>query len=104
MAKLEEFCAYFNSKKLANKSEVLLYWSMVGDLQVLVTPPMAQPEEYAQVRACMASHAGLHVQCGIHPTYVVTASCMPVRACRCVHIVRAGGQAGRRAPHAGAQP
>ncbi|GLI58762.1 hypothetical protein VaNZ11_000342 [Volvox africanus] len=47
-ASLDQFNAYFNSKNLANNTEVLLLWSMAGDLEVLVTPPISSPQEYGE--------------------------------------------------------
>lgn len=48
-ASLDQFNAYFNSKALANNAEVVLLWSLAGDLEVLVTQPLAGPQDYAQV-------------------------------------------------------
>ncbi|GIL70578.1 hypothetical protein Vretimale_3698 [Volvox reticuliferus] len=49
-ASLDQFNAYFNSKNLANNSEVLLLWSVAGDLEVLVTPPTTFPHEYGEAK------------------------------------------------------
>ncbi|EFJ51055.1 hypothetical protein VOLCADRAFT_103700 [Volvox carteri f. nagariensis] len=47
-ASLDKFNAFFSSKNLVNNTEVLLLWSMAGDLEVLVTPPVTAPQEYGQ--------------------------------------------------------
>lgn len=49
-ASLDQFNAYFNSKALANNAEVVLLWSLAGDLEVLVTQPLAGPQDYAQAQ------------------------------------------------------
>ncbi|GFR43682.1 hypothetical protein Agub_g4790 [Astrephomene gubernaculifera] len=49
-ASLDEFNAYFKSKNLVNRTEVVLLWSLAGDLEVLVTPPLTAPQEYAQAK------------------------------------------------------
>ncbi|PNH03324.1 hypothetical protein TSOC_010632 [Tetrabaena socialis] len=45
-ASLDIFNNYFNSKSLGKDCEVLLLWSMAGDLELLVTPPVTEPYEY----------------------------------------------------------
>ncbi|KAG2453671.1 hypothetical protein HYH02_001884 [Chlamydomonas schloesseri] len=45
-ASLDKFNDYFNSKNLINNTEVILLWSLSGDLEVLVTPPVTAPQEY----------------------------------------------------------
>ncbi|GLC45102.1 hypothetical protein PLESTB_001468500 [Pleodorina starrii] len=49
-ASLDQFNTYFNSKNLVKGTEVLLLWSMTGELDVLVTPPVTAPREYGEAK------------------------------------------------------
>ena len=40
-AQLNEFMALFQAKKLTTGTEILLFWNVVGDTEVLVTPTAA---------------------------------------------------------------
>ncbi|KAG2483293.1 hypothetical protein HYH03_017840 [Edaphochlamys debaryana] len=45
-ASLDKFNECLGSKNLVNGTEIILLWTMAGDLEVLVTPPITAPQEY----------------------------------------------------------
>ena len=42
MNKLDEFISLFGNKKLTKGTEVILFWNIIGDLEVLVVPQASQ--------------------------------------------------------------
>lgn len=47
---LKQFNEYFSDKSLVKDTEVILFWDLSGELQVLVTPPAPAPVQYDKVR------------------------------------------------------
>ena len=42
---------------LVNNTEVVLFWNMAGELDVVVSPPVTEPVDYSQVRTTRARKA-----------------------------------------------
>jgi len=73
MSKLEQFMAYVGGKSLTNNTEVVMFWNVVGDMEVLVVP---QAGDYATLKPELRVQS-LALCRGLFETFMGSSSVVP---------------------------